>query len=135
MKRRIVRTLVCAVLVLSVICLAGCGSTVSVGSFSSLFFNADEYDEAVQTVFTVFGEFKGCTMKEIHYAGDKAVRAEAEARGLPVERIMVLESTFTTDGENHENGLEPNHTYENFRWILTRDLRGNPWYHLDHGYC
>ena len=63
-----------------------------------------------------------------------AFKAEAEARGYPNDLIIVLESTFTTDGENHMNGLEPSHTYENYRWVFTRDFHGGMWNHLDHGY-
>lgn len=120
------KKLLCVILTLSILCLAGCGSGVKVGSFSSLYFNSDEFQEAVNELLTYFKSFEGCTLTEINYAGDDAVRAEAEARGLPNELVMVMESTFTTDGENHENGLEPNFTYENYRWIFTRDFVGGP---------
>ena len=123
------------ILAIAVLCLAACGgSSVKVGSFSSLIFNSDEYDEAVQEVFTYFDSFEGCTMTEIGYAGDDAVRAEAEARGLAPEQVMVLTSTFTTDSEDHQNGLEPDHTYEDYKWILTRNTSVEPWNHEDHGY-
>ena len=39
-----------------------------------------------------------------------------------------------TDGENHENGLEPNNTYEDYKWILTRNSSAELWEHKDHGY-
>ena len=122
-------------LTIAVLCLAACGgSSVKVGSFSSLIFDSDEYDDAVQEVFTYFDSFEGCTMTEIGYAGDDAVRAEAKARGLAPEQVMVLTSTFTTDSEDHQNGLEPDHTYEDFKWILTRNTSAEPWNHEDHGY-
>ena len=122
-------------LTISVLCLAACGgSSIKVGSFSSLIFDSDEYDDAVQEVFTYFDSFEGCTMTEIGYAGDDAVRAEAKARGLAPEQVMVLTSTFTTDSEDHQNGLEPDHTYEDYKWILTRNTSAEPWNHEDHGY-
>lgn len=122
-------------LTIAVLCLAACGgSTVKVGSFSSLIFESDEYDDAVQEVFTYFDSFEGCTMTEIGYAGDDVVRAEAEARGLAPEQVMVLTSTFTTDSEDHQNGLEPDYTYEDYKWILTRNTSAEPWNHEDHGY-
>lgn len=114
--------------------LAGCGNSVSIGAFSSKYFNGDDYDAAVQEVMTYFKGFEGCTMKKIGYAGDEAVKAEAESRGLAPEQVMVLVSTFTTDGENHENGLEPNNTYEDYKWILTRNSSAELWEHKDHGY-
>ena len=105
-------------LTIAVLCLAACGgSSVKVGSFSSRYFNGDDYDNAVQEVFTYFSDWEGCTMTEIGYAGDDAVKAEAEIRGLAPEQVMVLTSTFTTDGEDHQNGLEPNYTYEDYKWI------------------
>ena len=128
------KKLLCLVLALSILCLAGCGSAVKVGAFKSVIFNDDEFQEAVNELLAYFKNFEGCTMTEINYAGDDAVRAEAEARGLPNEFVMVMESTFTTDGENHKNGLEPNYTYENYRWTFTRDFTGGPWSHADHGY-
>lgn len=116
------------------LCIAGCGNTVSVGAFSSKYFNNEDYDAAVNTVLEYFKGFEGCTMKKIGYAGDKAVKAEADSRGLAPEQVIVLTSTFTTDGENHENGLEPKHTYEDYRWILTRASSFELWEHQDHGY-
>ena len=115
--------------------LAGCGNSVSIGAFSSKYFNGDDYDAAVQEVMTYFKGFEGCTMKKIGYAGDEAVKAEAESRGLAPEQVMVLVSTFTTDGENHENGLEPNNTYEDYKWILTRNSSAELWEHKDHSPC
>ena len=75
--------------------LAGCGNSVSIGAFSSKYFNGDDYDAAVQEVMTYFKGFEGCTMKKIGYAGDEAVKAEAESRGLAPEQVMVLVSTFS----------------------------------------
>ena len=122
-------------LTIAVLCLTACGgSSVKVGSFSSLIFDSGDYDDAVQEVFTYFDSFEGCTMTEIGYAGDDAVRAEAKARGLAPEQVMVLTSTFTTDSKDHQNGLEPDHTYEDFKWSLTRNTSAEPWNHEDHGY-
>ena len=73
-------------------------------------------------------------MSEIHYAGDDAVKAEAETRGMNVDQVMVLKCTFTTDGEDHKNGLEPNYTYEDFSWTLTRVFKDDMWTVEDHGY-
>lgn len=114
--------------------LAGCGDAVSVGGFSSKYMNNDDYEAAVQEVMTYFSSFEGCTMKKIGYAGDAAVKAEADARGLAPEEVIVLTSTFETDGENHNNGLNPNYTYEDYTWTLTRDTTAGLWEVTDHGY-
>lgn len=117
-----------------VLALAGCGSSVKIGAFASKYFDSEDYDAAVQEVLAYFKNFEGCTMKEIKYAGDAAVKAEAELRGLAPEQVMVLLSEFTTDGEDHHNGLEPDFTYEDYQWILTRHTSVEPWEHTDHGY-
>ena len=114
--------------------LAGCGDAVSVGGFSSKYMNNDDYEAAVQEVMTYFRSFEGCTMKKIGYAGDAVVKAEADARGLAPEEVIVLTSTFETDGENHNNGLNPNYTYEDYTWTLTRDTTAGLWEVTDHGY-
>ena len=114
--------------------LAGCGDAVSVGGFSSKYMNNDDYEAAVQEVMTYFSSFEGCTLKKIGYAGDAAVKTEAEARGLAPEEVIVLTSTFETDGENHNNGLNPNYTYKDYTWTLTRDTTAGLWEVTDHGY-
>ena len=116
------------------LCFAGC-SSVKTGSFSSKYYNGDAYEEAVDVVMEYFKNFKGCTMERIDYAGDKEVKEEAKIRKLAPEQVMVLESTFTTDEKDHKNGLEPNHKYEHFKWILTRDTTSTPWTVTDHGYA
>ena len=121
-------------LILALVLLVGCSGGVSIGGFSSKYLNSDDYDAAVQEVMTYFKDFEGCTMKKIGYAGDAVVKAEADARGLAPEQIIVLTSTFETDGENHENGLEPSFTYEDYTWTLTRESSFDPfWVVTDHG--
>ena len=122
------------VLLAALLSLAGCGDAVTIGPLSSRYFDSEDYDSAVQEVLTFFQGFEGCTMKKIGYAGDAAVKAEAEARGLAPEQVMVLTSTFTTDGQDRHNGLEPDYTYEDYLWILTRNSSIEPWEHTDHGY-
>ena len=122
------------VLLVVLLGLACCGDAVSVGGFSSKYMNNDDYEAAVQEVMTYFSSFEGCTMKKIGYAGDAAVKAEADARGLAPEEVIVLTSTFETDGENHNNGLNPNYTYEDYTWTLTRDTTAGLWEVTDHGY-
>ena len=125
-------------LILSVLALvfsiAGCSDAVKVGGFSSMILDSEDYDAAVEEVQLAFQEFEGCKMKEIGYAGDQAVKDEAEVRGLAPEQVIVLKSTFTTDKEDHHNGLEPDYTYEDYLWILTRNTSAEPWEVIDHGY-
>ena len=103
--------------------LVGCKGGVSVGGFSSKYIDSDDYDEAVQQFMTEFESmagFEGCTLKKVGYAGDQAVKAEADAQGLAPEQVIVLTTVFETDGEDHGNGLEPKHTYDDYTCVMTR---------------
>ena len=103
--------------------LVGCSGGVSVGGFSSKYMDSEHYDEAVQQFMAEFESmagFEGCTLKKVGYAGDQAVKAEADARGLAPEQVIVLTAVFETDGEDHGNGLEPNHTYDDYTCVMTR---------------
>lgn len=113
--------------------LTACGSGVTVGPFSSMYHDTDDYDNAMQELMTYFDSLDGADLKKIAYAGDKAVKAEADSRGLGVERIIVLTSTFETGDKDYQNGLEPNHSYEDYTWILTRETSDTLWEIADHG--
>ena len=119
-------------ILLAFLLLAAC-SGVTVGSFSSKYLSSEDYDTAVEDVQVYFKSFEGCTLTKIGYAGDDAVKAEAEARGLAPEQVIVLTSTFETDGEDHGTGFEPNQTYEDYKWILTRGSSADLWEIADHG--
>ena len=103
--------------------LVGCSGGVSVGGFSSKYMDSEHYDEAVQQFIAEFESmdgYVGCTLKKVGYAGDQAVKAEADAQGLAPEQVIVLTTVFETDGEDHGNGLEPNHTYDDYTCVMTR---------------
>ena len=125
-----------AVLLAFLFLLHGCGKAVTVGPFSSLYFSENDYESAVQEVMTAFKSYEGCTMNRIDYAGDDAVNEEASLRGLAPECVMVLTCTFTTDGDDHGTVFEPNQTYKDYKWTLTRSTPDDPvWMILDRGYC
>lgn len=108
------------VLLVLVLGLAACGSSVTIGSFSSKYFNGEDYDNAVQTVMDHLNGIKGCNLSAINYAGDKVVKAEADARGTACELVMVLTADFTTDEETDSTDFEANQTYKDYKWVLTR---------------
>ena len=128
------KTMICLILAAAFTGLLGCGVAMTALSTGSAIYSGNECEAAEVEVSRYFRNFEGCTMKEIHYAGAEAVKAEAKSLGMEPDRVMVLESTFTTDSENHRNGLEPDFTYNNYRWILTRETRDGRWEHRDHGY-
>ena len=128
------KTMICLVLAAAFTGLLGCGAAMTALSSGSSIYSGKECEAAEIEVERFFQNFDGCTMEEIHYAGDEAVRAEAESLGMEPDQVIVLESRFTTDGENHKNGLEPDCTYNNYRWVLTRESCESRWQHKDHGY-
>ncbi len=109
------------------LCLLGCDA-VTIGPFSSKYLDTKDYEAAVQELQLRFKEeYKGCTLKEIRYAGDAAVKAEADTRGLGTYQVIVLEADFTTDGTVNVSGLSPNQTYEGYRFVLTGDSAVDLW--------
>lgn len=128
MKKRISVTAV----LLALLLLAGCSGT-SVGSYASKYANSEDYDAAVQEVQLYLNGFSGLEMPKIRYAGDDAVKAEADSRGLAPEQVMILTSTITADDSYDGTDFEPGNTYEDYRWILTRNSSVELWEIADQG--
>lgn len=129
------KILVTLIMIVSLVTLVACSGMTTVKPIKSKIFTDEDYQAAVEALQTYFSEWEGCTMKEISYAGDDVVYAEAEIRGASPDCLIVLTSTFVTDGEDHQNGLEPNYTYEDFTWTFERaDFTSKIWDHKDHGY-
>ena len=115
------------------------GSTenVAVRSVPSELFSENDVADAIETVKNRFEEktWGGCTLTEIAYAGDERTRSEAgsHADWWQFDQLIVLISSFDTDGAWRENGLAPNATYEDYNWILIRET-GGTWILKDWGY-
>ena len=82
---------------------------------TSNIYSYDDITSAINTVIEYFNEnFKGCTLKEIYYAGDN-------------------ENYFKVDGSGGDVSLNTNSTYKDWIWLLVRNKQGE-WKHVDHGY-
>ena len=124
MKRTIATIMAAA----CILVFAACGSGVTVGGFSSVYMNSDDFQDAVDVLIRYFkDEMKGCTLERIDYAKDSAVREEAEGLGKAPECVMVLEAAFTTDSSERTDGLESGKKYEKYRFILTRNTSVELW--------
>lgn len=133
--KKILATILCFIIVFS---LAGCGSKTSeikTRNVESEMYSQEEITSAVETIKKEFkSNWKGCTLKEIYYAGDDSSKDHQDwADRNNADEVIVLLSSFYV-GPNGGNGsLNTNYTYENWNWILVR-TNGGEWVHVDHGY-
>ena len=70
-------------------------------------------------------EFDGCKLLNLRYDEEKT-RAEAEewaAQYGAVEAIVLL-SDFEVDSSGGDGSLNPDSTYRNWKWVLTRNEKG-----------
>ena len=49
------------------------------------------------------------------------------------DEVIVLLSSFDVDSSGGDGSLNPNSTYNDWKWILVR-TNGGQWQHVDHGY-
>ena len=132
--KKLVTLLLAVVLTLS---LVGCGQLFTtfaiVGEKSSVYTEAD-INEAFDVVLDCFRkEFDGCTLIELGYAGDDTLSEQKEwARQYEADECILLVCSFETDGT--AGPLNPNSTYENYKWILTRNY-GGKWEIKTNGYA
>ena len=111
--------------------LAGCGrggdaSEVQMITGESAIFTQREIEEAMEAAVDYFRrEFDGCTMTKIEYDESKSAGAALEwARQYGAEEGIVLYSSFHVDASGGDGSLNPNSTYSNWQWVLTRDAGG-----------
>lgn len=96
-------------------------------------------DEDIQSAITVVkeyfkSEFEGCTLTSIRYPGDRSANEFNEwAEQYEADEAIVLYSSFDVDASGGDGSLNPNSTYNNWKWILTRNINGS-WEHKTHGY-
>ncbi|MGI6145722.1 MAG: hypothetical protein GX092_06515 [Clostridia bacterium] len=128
---------VCIVMVFS-LCLCACGGNVKnvkVIDVESELYTFDEINSAIEIITKEFAKnWKGCTLKEIYYAGDETSRHYQDwADRNGADEVIVLLSSFDVDSSGGDGSLNPNSTYDGWNWILVRNTDGQ-WRHVDHGY-
>lgn len=98
-------------------------------------YSDDDIDKAFQTVKDYFKkEFDGCTLTKLYYPGDDHADEFKEwAKQYDADEAIVISSSFDVDESGGDGSLNPNSTYDNWKWILVRSKGGN-WKHVDHGY-
>ena len=120
-----------ALICLTAVLLSGCASG-EVGDVKKIIgdsqrYSAAEIEKAMDVAIRLFDrEFTGCTL--IHIAYDEEFSEKtgaAEAAYYGADEAIVLTSSFETDADGGDGNLEPNSTYKNYKWILTRSYGGS----------
>ena len=124
--------------ILLVLCLSACGGKISEAtthSVDSEMYSQEDIASAIDVIKKEFkSNWKGCTLKEIYYAGDDSSIAYQDwAERNDTDEVIVLLSSFDVDSSGGDGSLNPNSTYNGWNWILVRE-NGGKWQHVDHGY-
>lgn len=124
--------------ILLVLCLSACGGKISEAtthSVDSEMYSQEDIASAIDVIKKEFkSNWKGCTLKEIYYAGDDSSIAYQDwAERNDTDEVIVLLSSFDVDSSGGDGSLNPNSTYNGWKWILVRE-NGGKWQHVDHGY-
>ena len=81
--------------------------------------------------------FAGCTLLELRYDAEVENKYADETMRYWQEHgqeLMILESSFRTDGSVAGSGFDPNHTYTGWQWRLVRTQDDKGWEVVDWGY-
>jgi hypothetical protein len=112
-------------MVVLILSLSGCEGNVSrvnIIDVDSEIYSKSEINDAIDIVLKHFKDyFKGCTLREIQYAGDDSYKEFEEwAEQYDAEQAIILISSFDVDSLGWDGSLNPNTTYDDWKWILTR---------------
>mgnify|MGYP003623899790 CR=1 FL=1 len=120
--------LFCTLLIcFSLTCCKGLTTDVSIDLGSSERYTKEEIQDAVDCVIKKFSSFKGCNLKKVWYD-------EKASIGKTDTNTIVLLSDFEVDASGGDGSFNPNSTYEEWQWILTRDSKHDKWKVADWGY-
>jgi hypothetical protein len=133
--KKITIFLVCVVMIFSLSACGGNIKNVKVVDVESEIYTSDDIKSAIETIEKEFDkDWKGCTLKEIYYAGDETSKNYQDwADRNNADEVIVLLSSFDVDSSGGDGSLNPNSTYDGWNWILVRN-KGGQWKHVDHGY-
>ena len=99
-------------------------------------------EESIGTAFDAVEQkfsagFAGCTLLELRYDADVENKYGDETMRYWKEHgqeLLILESSFRTDGSVAGSGFDPNHTYNRWQWRLVRTADDKGWEVVDWGY-
>ena len=113
-------------------------SEVKTRKVESKLYSQEDIDAAIAVIIEEFRSWQGCKLTEIYYAGDETNQQEnayyIKGGVYPnAQEMIVLESSFEVDESGGDGSLNPNTTYNHWKWLLVRE-DGGTWEHVDHGY-
>jgi len=119
------KTIAILLMVVLILSLSGCEGNVgrvNIIDVDSEIYSKSEINDAIDMVLKHFKDyFKGCTLREIQYAGDDSYKEFEEwAEQYDAEQAIILISSFDVDSSGGDGSLNPNTTYDDWKWILTR---------------
>lgn len=90
-------------------------------------YSEEEVNDAIAIVRKYFRKnFKGCKLIELNYNEEDSKEAFDEwAKQYNAEEAIILTSVFITNSKGGDGSLEPNSTYDNWQWILTKSGEEN----------
>ena len=118
--------IICAIALL----LTACGGNIR--NVQKIFGQTEQYakediESAMDVALDYFAfEFEGCTMITIQYDPVKDDAANAWAQQYGADQAIILLSSFEVGASGGDGSLNPNSTYSNWQWILTRN-EGEKW--------
>ena len=106
---------------------------VRIGQIDSSKFSSDEIDAAMNCVIDKFkADFSGCELTDLWY--DEEFSNTRIAESYDIDNTIVILSNFNVDSNGASLGLNPDSTYTDWMWILTRDSEKDQWTAKDWGY-
>lgn len=125
MLKKIASSVIVLLFVSMILCACGSGGKtddVELYIGNSNIYSTREIEHAMDVVIHFFKkEYRGCTLLTLSY--DEALSLETNDRWAAqynVDEAIVLTSSFNVDSTGGSGNLNPNTTYDNWKWILTR---------------
>ena len=133
MKKRLLVIIVLIVLCAILTACSNRGNTENVVTDigSSEKFSDNEINTAMECVIKKFKDFEGCELTKLWYDED---HSDSWIEEYAPGSAIVLLSEFEVKEKGGDGSLNPNSTYENWSWILTRESETSSWQVKDWGY-
>ncbi len=101
---------------------------------NSQVYTRQDVEQAMDVTESYFRtHFEGCKLLTLQYDAKWRLEEEERAESYGMDQVIVLTSSYYVEPKGASPSLNPDFTYQNWKWILARNGNGN-WVHKDHGY-